>query len=254
MSNKGIHPRLLTERGRGRNRYGDKYTHSKVEKWEGTFIPNRIYRYIFNDMDGDRHTWSALYRLVESKLGHRWNDVHSMVCSKATGGDYKSYYLRYALDRLVETDCVFYEGDDTPYDPTINKPLASGYIYVDLEGVLRQVPSRKYNYRKKIAKIVTIGENNFVYIPKGGIWIRDSYERKPPGWYFEGRYKNKILVRRLVLDKEGRPIWNNSSNCDDPKEIGKPKIDISIKQVIKYEYYMCHQTDLIKLRKGGYIK
>jgi hypothetical protein len=263
MSNKGLTERVLIECGRSKGI--DKYHHRLIEEWDGTFVPNRISKHVFNESGDPLDNLSPLYRWLDSHVGLPWSEVYSEITKKLKPNTQSGQHVLGHLFSEVNFHCIFFDDDPTPYRPEHDrvsyrqKKLNPGEYYLDLEGILKKTPTFKHG--PKQSKLIKVGDQKFVYLINGRGWVgenfvdaRTRYIKESTGWYVEAVREEIKYKYQLQLDTEDRPIFISSEIIKPDgtvEKIYKPKLNSSQQVVKRLIYYKCDKDDLIKLKNHG---
>lgn len=114
-----------------------------------------------------------LQRFLRSRVGQRWDDVYSEICSEADGSNIRGYHLRLHLNDLVE-HAIDVEKDGKPIYPEGAKSWVSFFVY---NGILREVKPRSWKRPKAKSKIVEMGGS--FYYQHDDVWYQVRKEPIP---------------------------------------------------------------------------
>lgn len=93
-----------------------------------------------------------LYRFLQSRVGRRWDNVHSEICANLKGRNTQQQHILDHLYRYVDTNIAIDE-DGKPYSkPTRFRCYSPGLIYGDFyvdprDGILRE--TKKYSWKHR---------------------------------------------------------------------------------------------------------
>lgn len=201
--------------------------------WLKYNFEGRRYRWK-NDLSEDAPTWEGtgkgrkaageyksfddhirpLYRYLDSKIGCRWDDVYGEIAEYLPGNTMAGHHIREQhVKQMVSLHPQYNDGKygsyvraygEAPRDKPIGWKFVEfhyGEFYVDLDGILRRAPKKKYKAPPKEVTKKTVDDH--VYEKIGGIWyevVYQTYTRTViDGW-------NSYLLGRKNDGREAPPI------------------------------------------------